>query len=128
MFFYLAATHLPSAIALGRTRRGNDSPKGMDIKYKSSVKANVLDLPRYTHGVGPQNMENEKTCSTAKAISVSPSIIVSQSSQAPKTICDLPPRLLRGVSWSVGVPEGANVKCPTRPAWMSKVPRSRSVK
>lgn len=36
-----------------RTRKGNDSPK-------------------YTHGVGPQNIEYEKTCRTANAMSVSP--------------------------------------------------------
>jgi hypothetical protein len=44
---------LPSAMDLGRTRRGNDSP-------------------RYTHGVGPQKMENEQTCRTAKAMRTSP--------------------------------------------------------
>ena len=75
---------LPRAIAFGRTRRGKLSP-------------------RYTHGVGPQKIENENTCRTANAMSVSP------------------PRRLRAVSWSAGVPVLARVKCPTRPAMMAQV-------
>ena len=65
-----ALVALPRAIAFGRTRSGKLSP-------------------RYTHGVGPQKIENEKTCRTAKAIRVSP------------------PWRLRGVSNSVGVPGSA---------------------
>ncbi len=75
---------LPRAIAFGRTRRGKLSP-------------------RYTHGVGPQKIENENTCRTANAMSVSP------------------PRRLRAVSWSAGVPVFASVKCPTRPAMTAQV-------
>lgn len=72
-------------MAFGRTRSGKLSP-------------------RYTHGVGPQKTENENTCRTAKAMSVSP------------------PCLLRTVSWSAGVPAGASVKWPTRPAMSAQTP------
>lgn len=56
------------------------------------------DSPRYTHGTGPQKREKEKTCRIAKAMRTSP------------------PCLFRGDNSEDGVPVGARVKCPTRPA------------
>lgn len=53
-------------------------------------------------------MEYENTCKTAKVIRASP------------------PALLRGVSWLTGVPDGARVKCPTRPAMMAHVASSKA--
>ena len=51
--FHIQFVALPNAILFALTRRGNDSP-------------------RYTHGVGPQNIEKAKTWRTAKAIMTSP--------------------------------------------------------
>ena len=73
-----------------------------------------------TYGVGPQNIENEKTCKTAKAIKTSPGTILMR-------IClaqfenDPPPCLFRLVSRSLAVPAGARVKWPTKPAWVMSI-------
>ena len=58
------------------------------------------------HGVGPQNIEYENTCSTAKAINVSP------------------PWRSRGESRLGSVPGGAKVKWPARPAMMEQIASS----
>ena len=69
-----------------------------------------------TYGVEAQPSPKAKTWRIAKAISTSPFRYLLTRRRVSKPY-NIPPCMLRGVRRAFGVPAGANMKCPTSPAY-----------